>query len=187
MTLPDLPFVVIRHGETNANREGWIAGRIEAQLTQAGQRAAHSLSDREWPEEIVLFVSPQQRAQLTAQLAFPQRPLITLDGLRERDWGVFEGRPLAEAPPREATPDKGEPWADMIARVAAAITQAQAEAAGALPVLVAHSGVIRAARHLTYGSAHGPTPANTTPYLFTPLTGDWRETELATQDAIFQT
>ena len=181
--LPRLPFIVIRHGETDANRDGWIAGRIEAQLTQPGCAAAQDLARWQWPAEIALFVSPQKRARQTAQLAFPNRQFVTLDGLRERDWGVFEGRPLAQAPPRETTPEAGEAWADMIARVAAAITQAQEMAAGAHPVLVAHSGVIRAARHLTCGSAHGPSPVNTTPYLFAPHADSWRETLLRGTEA----
>ena len=178
MTLPHLPFIVIRHGETDANRDGWIAGRIEAQLTQAGRAAAQGLAQWHWPANIALFVSPQHRARQTAQLAFPNRQFVTLEGLRERDWGVYEGRPVVQAPPRETTPEAGEAWAAMIARVAAAITQAQELAAGAHPVLVAHSGVIRAARHLTCGSAHGGAPANTTPYLFEPHAGRWRETLL---------
>jgi probable phosphoglycerate mutase len=71
----------------------------------------------------------------------------------------------------------------MVARVAAAITQAQELSGGARPVLVAHSGVIRAARHLTCGSAHGASPINTTPYLFAPHADSWRETVLRGRDA----
>jgi len=187
MTLPKLtfaalPFVVIRHGETDANRDGLVAGRIEAQLTQTGGAAAQALAGWIWPREIALFSSPQQRARDTAGLAFPQRTPILLEDLRERDWGVFEGRPIAELPPREETPEGGESWPQMLARVARAVAQAQEQAKGALPILVAHSGVIRAVRHLTSGSPHGPSAANTTPYLFAPISNGWQEQKLTEKD-----
>lgn len=171
-------FVIIRHGQTDANRDGTIAGRIEAQLTQEGRDGAAKLSNWHWPKQIALFVSPQQRAQETASLAFPTQTIITLEGLRERDWGVFEGRPVSEALHRETTPDDGEAWADVIARVAAEVSHAQSQSSDVLPVFVAHSGVIRAVRALTGGTAHGPSPANTTPYLFTPTQCSWTETRL---------
>ncbi|SIO30084.1 histidine phosphatase family protein [Vannielia litorea] len=178
MTLPLQPFVVIRHGQTDANRDGRIAGRIEAQLTDTGRAAARALAGRAWPARLAVFSSPQQRARETAKLAFPHHAAWVLDGLRERDWGQFEGRPIAEAPPRLETPEGGEAWQAVIDRVAAAVAEAALRAEGHLPVLVAHSGVIRALRQITGGSAHGPSPANTTPCLFTPSGGAWRETTL---------
>ena len=179
---PPLPFVVIRHGETDANRDALVAGRIEAQLTPAGRAAAQALAGWIWPREIALFSSPQHRARDTAGLAFPQRTPILLEDLRERDWGIFEGRPIAELPPREETPEGGEPWPQMLARVSRALAQAQAQAKGAPPILVAHSGVIRAVRHLTSGSPHGPSAANTTPYLFAPDAHGWKEQKLTEKD-----
>lgn len=176
MKLPRKRFVIIRHGETDANRDGLIAGRTEAQLTQQGHQDASGLCDWHWPREIAVFVSPQQRAQETARLGFPNAEIVTLDGLRERDWGIFEGRPIAEAPARVDTPEDGEAWGLMLFRVAREIEVAQSLASGALPVLVAHSGVIRAVRELTGGTAHGPSPANTLPYLFTPSPDGWTET-----------
>ncbi len=179
---PPLPFVVIRHGETDANRDALVAGRIEAQLTPAGRAAAQALAGWIWPREIALFSSPQQRARDTAGLAFPLRTPILLEDLRERDWGIFEGRPIAELPPREETPEGGEPWPQMLARVSRALAQAQEQAKGALPILVAHSGVIRAVRHLTSGSPRGPSAANTTPYLFAPDAHGWKEQKLTEKD-----
>ncbi len=179
---PPLPFVVIRHGETDANRDALVAGRIEAQLTPAGRAAAQALAGWIWPREIALFSSPQQRARDTAGLAFPLRTPILLEDLQERDWGLFEGRPIAHLPPREETPEGGEPWPQMLARVSRAVAQAQAQAKGALPILVAHSGVIRAVRHLTSGSPHGPSAANTAPYLFAPAAHGWQEQKLPEKD-----
>ncbi|MGJ8546540.1 MAG: histidine phosphatase family protein [Sulfitobacter sp.] len=182
MTLPTRPFILIRHGQTDANRDGRIAGVTEAQLTDNGRACAAALQNWPWPSALAVFASPQQRALETAALAFPGHDLTPLPGLRERDWGVFENRPVAELPPRETTPEGGEAWDDMLSRVAAALHRAVHLAADNLPVLVAHSGVIRAARHLTGGTAHGPSPDNTTPYLFAPSPTGWRETKLTQKD-----
>jgi probable phosphoglycerate mutase len=176
--LPSRAFVVIRHGQTDANRDGVIAGRTEAQLTETGRAAARRLAQWRWPA-MALFVSPQARARETAALAFPEAPARVIAGLRERDWGRLEGRPLCELPPREATPEAGEGWQAFCTRVGQALAAGLGAApAGRLPVFVAHSGVIRATRRLTGGSHRGPSPPNTTPLLYAPTPAGWTETEL---------
>lgn len=173
--LPDRAFILIRHGETDANRAGLIAGRIEAQLTDQGRAEAAALARLDWPAEPLIFVSPQDRARETAALGFPGRAAQVVEGLRERDWGVLEGRSFDAMIPREDTPDKGEAWADMLARVHAALLGALQDPRDGLPVLVAHSGTIRAVRRLTGGSEHGARAANATPILFTPAAGQWAD------------
>nr|WP_240989505.1 histidine phosphatase family protein [Salipiger mangrovisoli] len=173
---------MIRHGQTDANRDGLIAGRIEARLTGEGRAAAARLADWPWPGSLALYVSPQDRARHTARLAFPGLAFRVLPGLRERDWGRYEGHPVATLPPREATPEGGESFAALLARVAASITEGLAASGEALPVFVAHSGVIRAARALTGGTAHGPSAANTTPLLFRPCPAGWQNSQLSRKD-----
>ena len=171
-------FLVIRHGQTDANRDGLIAGRTEAQLTAAGRAAARSLAAWNWPR-MALFASPQKRAQETAALAFPGVAMTLIEGLRERDWGIHEGRPVSELPAREATPEAGEGWAAFCDRVKAALLEGfAATPEGVLPVFVAHSGVIRATRASTGGTPHGPSPRNTTPLIYEPGPEGWSETEL---------
>lgn len=179
MTFPARRFIIIRHGETDANRDGYIAGRIEAQLTEDGRAGAKALSGWEWPE-LRLFVSPQQRAQETAMLAFPAHPITTIEGLRERNWGVFEGRPLHDLPPRDGCPEDGEAWDDLVQRVQAALIEGlEATPPEVLAVFVAHSGVIRATRKLLGHSPYGPSPANTRPMLYVPEGAEWREIALS--------
>lgn len=180
--LPPRAFVLIRHGQTDANRDGIIAGRREAMLTETGRAAALALAGWRWPDGLALFASPQARARETAALAFPGRAVTLIAGLRERDWGALEGRPIAELTPREATPPGGEGWYAMRDRVARALTEAIDAAGPALPVLVAHSGVIRAARALTGGAHDGPSAPNTLPLLFAPRDGGWHETTLNEKD-----
>jgi broad specificity phosphatase PhoE len=168
----DRPFVLIRHGQTDANRDGIIAGRLEAQLTEAGREAAEALAALPWEGPLAVFSSPQKRAHQTAALAFPEADILLHEGLRERSWGDLEGRPTGLQTPREATPPGGESWAELQARVAATITDCLTRSPrGHLTVLVAHSGIIRATRAVTGGDAGGPSPANTLPLLFAPLGG----------------
>lgn len=169
--LPQLPyrdFCLIRHGETTANRDGKIAGRTDVALTETGRQQARALAQFPWPEQKRVFTSALSRAIETASLAFPQETLTQLPELNERDWGIFENRPLEELPPRDSPPPQGESWADMIHRVQRALWQCDAAAGAALPILVCHSGVIRATRLLCghHDLANGTRPPNATPLFF---------------------
>jgi broad specificity phosphatase PhoE len=176
--LPQRPFALIRHGETHANRNRTIAGRTEARLTPEGRRAAASIAGKSFGQPIMVFTSPQARARETAMLAFPSLTANVVEDLRERDWGIFEGCPIAELPLRTSTPDGGESWEAMLARMAAAIGHCIDLAGGNLPVIVAHSGVVRAARALTGHDATGPSAPNTVPLLYAPASGSWHEQPL---------
>ncbi|WP_323775850.1 histidine phosphatase family protein [Leisingera sp.] len=164
--LPSHSFCLIRHGETTANADAIIAGVTDVPLTQIGRDQARALSQRMWPEPIAVYCSPMTRAQHTTQLAFPRRRFEVHGGLRERDWGVFEGRPLNEQPAREDTPDQGESWPDFLMRVQTVIAEICAASQGTLPVLVCHSGIIRAARVLWTTGDVGQRPPNAKPLLF---------------------
>ncbi|MDP2579962.1 histidine phosphatase family protein [Shimia thalassica] len=164
--LPSRSFCLIRHGETTANAAEIIAGVTDVPLTQMGCDQARALSNRLWPEPIALYASPMSRAQRTAGLAFPHRTFELHDGLRERDWGVFEGQPLSNQPVREDTPDRGESWPDMLMRVQTTIIEICAASEAALPVMVCHSGIIRAARVLWTTGDVGQRPPNAMPVLF---------------------
>lgn len=164
--LPSQDFCLIRHGETTANANAIIAGVTDVPLTQLGRDQARALAQTEWPKQIAIYASPMSRAQDTARLAFPGQHFKLHSGLRERDWGIFEGRPLSEQPVREDTPDQGESWSDMIVRVHTAITEICAASQRRLPILICHSGIIRAARILWTTGDAGQRPPNATPLLF---------------------
>jgi probable phosphoglycerate mutase len=180
--LPHKDFCLIRHGQTEANRDGRVAGRTEAQLTSEGRAAAVALTKLDWPAGIVLFTSPQDRARDTARLAFPGHVATVVEDLRERNWGFYEGRSVADLPPRTETPTDGEAWADVLARSARALHLCLMQADEAMPVIIAHSGIIRAARALTGGDFDGPSAANAAPLLFAHRSGHWQERSLCASD-----
>ncbi len=172
--LPARPFVLIRHGETTANRDQIIAGRLDVALTEKGRAQALALQRLRWDQPLALFSSPLSRARDTAALGFPGQTVTLHPDLRERDWGDFEGCALSDLPPREATPEGGEGWRAMILRVHAALTTCLIEAGPALPVMICHSGVIRATRLLTGQASVGDRAPNARPLHYRP-TGDHHE------------
>ncbi|WP_417815832.1 histidine phosphatase family protein [Thalassospira alkalitolerans] len=181
---PKVPFVFIRHGETDANKAGIIAGSTEPPLNDTGREQARAIAPLmalgKWQ---ALYVSPQDRARQTADLVMPGYDPHILDGLRERHWGDLEGRPVTELCPRFETPPDGEGFDAMCQRVSFAMQQALSEVSDRLTVVVAHSGVARCILYMTGFDAEGPRMANATPILFRPTATDW-EYENLTEDLI---
>lgn len=179
MILPKRSFCLIRHGETVANRDGKIAGHWDVDLTAKGLAEAKQLQQYQWPQQVVLYASPLKRAQQTAQLGFLGHEPLLDSKLKERNWGALEGQDLAQLCPRQHTPPNGEPWADFVARKHGALTRILLRSAAGLPVIVAHSGTIRAVRFLLGLAFDGPSPANGQPLYYTPAgQQDWREHQL---------
>lgn len=90
---------LVRHGESTANAEGWLAGWVDAPLTARGEAQAHALQPQlsAWaPERIV--TSTLERAWRTASLAWPHAapPIERHAALRERHIGAWERVPRAE-------------------------------------------------------------------------------------------
>jgi len=181
---PKLPFVFIRHGETDANRAGIIAGSTEPPLNETGREQARAIAplmaQAKWQ---AVYVSPQDRARTTASLVMPDYNAKVLDGLRERHWGDLEGRPIAELCPRFDTPPNGEGFDAMCQRVSFAMQQALAAVSDDLTVIVAHSGVARCVLYMTGFEADGPRVPNATPILFRPGNDGW-EYEYLTETLI---
>jgi probable phosphoglycerate mutase len=151
-------IIAIRHGETAWNVDSRIQGHLDIPLNDVGRaqaaRAAAALADESVQ---AIYASDLLRAYETAQaiaqtLALP----VQIDkGLREREFGVFQGRTFAEieaeAPElamrwrkREPdfSPEGGESlnvFRDRIVQTASALASAHL---GQQIVLVAHGGVM---------------------------------------------
>ena len=89
-----------RHGETEYNVQGVVQGVVNSNLTARGAADAQALG-RGFAKAGVTFDSAYssdlQRAADTAQLALAaadiQRPVTQLSGLREQNFGLFDGQP----------------------------------------------------------------------------------------------
>ena len=141
---------LLRHGATACNDERRYQGRLDVPLSARGLAALRRADF----DPGVVYVSPMLRAKQTAAVLFPEAELVEVPGLREMDFGAFEGRSaqeMADDPAYRAwveggctgqTPG-GESRADFDRRVCgafAALTDAALDAGEDGLVILAHGG-----------------------------------------------
>ncbi|HQZ32548.1 MAG TPA: histidine phosphatase family protein [Arenimonas sp.] len=153
-------ILAIRHGETAWNVDTRIQGQLDVGLNEVGRRQAELAARHLADEDLAaVYSSDLQRAQDTAQaLARAQRSGLVVQadtGLRERRFGVFEGKTFAEIDAehpelalrwKRREPDFGAPGgetlAEFYARCVATATRLAAAHAGQTIALVTHGGVL---------------------------------------------
>lgn len=86
-----MEVILIRHGTTQGNRERRFIGRLDVPLAPEGEELARSTAALLPPVDH-LYVSPMLRTRRTAELLWPGVERTLVDGLRETDFGPFEGR-----------------------------------------------------------------------------------------------
>jgi probable phosphoglycerate mutase len=85
-------LIVIRHGETDWNRQQRFQGQIDVPLNAAGRRQAARLAPRLAGEAFdVVVASDLQRARATAEAAVNGRAIEADPLWREQSFGVLEG------------------------------------------------------------------------------------------------
>jgi broad specificity phosphatase PhoE len=101
---------LIRHAETEYNREGRVQGYTESPLSDLGREQAGRLRGRLSGVRIgMAAASPSGRAVDTARIALDGSvPIATYEGLREMNLGVWEGRVAAEL--KKAYPEEVKMW-----------------------------------------------------------------------------
>jgi broad specificity phosphatase PhoE len=143
----------VRHGESTANAEGWLAGHRDAPLTERG--IAQAMALRETLRGIApqrVLTSDLQRAWRTALLAWEERrPAVQrTPHLRERHLGAWEGEVIAELHARggmdvlktwDESPPGGESHRTLSLRVARLLAEVDD---GKDTLIFAHGGLIRA-------------------------------------------
>ena len=82
-------ILMIRHGMTPGNKLRQYIGRTDEPLSQEGRDA---LAELHYPNAERVYISPMIRCRQTAEILFPGAELVVYDGLREMDFGHFEGR-----------------------------------------------------------------------------------------------
>lgn len=87
-----MEIYLLRHGETQYNREGRYQGLRDIPLSPEG--AAALCPAEVFPKTV--YVSPLTRARETARRIFPGAEQVVLEGLQELDLGEFEGRTAQE-------------------------------------------------------------------------------------------
>ncbi|MFF8292520.1 bifunctional RNase H/acid phosphatase [Streptomyces sp. NPDC016309] len=163
-------FVLLRHGETALTPEKRFSGSggTDPDLSPAGRRQADAvaaaLAARGTVQEIVS--SPLARCRQTAAVVAARLGLDVRidDGLRETDFGAWEGLTFAEVRERypdeldawlaspKAAPSGGESFAAVARRVAAARDRLTARHAGRTVLLVTHVTPIKTLVRLALGA-----------------------------------
>jgi probable phosphoglycerate mutase len=166
------PFYYLRHGETEANAAGTIAGSLDVDLTPLGReqarRAARALARA---PITAIYASPLKRARETAQPIAEalDLPVHVVDEIAERNWGELEGLPR-HSHVRGEKPAGAESTESFTRRVLSGCARIDA----AVPLVVAHSGVFRVlCRTLDIVETEGPV-ANCLPLRFEPVDGGWK-------------
>jgi 2,3-bisphosphoglycerate-dependent phosphoglycerate mutase len=157
-------LILVRHGETEWNREGRIQGHSDSALTPEGIAQAHAMGARLHANLGVepihaVIASDLTRAALTARaIATPIGHDITFDNsIRERAFGVAEGKTYAEidrdhpemfSRERETDPDftapGGESRNEFHTRITTALQRIASANVGRNVLVVTHGGVIAA-------------------------------------------
>jgi len=173
-------FIFVRHGESVANREGLVAGRLDSPLTERGRDQAREAAEllAAHPPACI-WTGTASRVRETAWIIGARFRLEPREaaGLRERDWGALEGRPLRERPLTGAADLAigGESWEDYRRISLAALAGIE----GPAPVLiVGHSGNYRVLREVLFRNTDQERIPNALPVLFERRAGGWRETFL---------
>ena len=155
-------IVLIRHGQTDWNREERLQGATDVPLNDAGRQEARAVAAHLRGGAIpwdVLVSSPLGRAVETARIIGAVLGLElagTCAELVERGFGIHEGSTLAglEAQARERILAEGEP-ADAVARRGlSALRRIRAEHPGRNVLVVAHGSLIRLTVSELNGEAH---------------------------------
>ncbi|HEX5513616.1 MAG TPA: histidine phosphatase family protein, partial [Gammaproteobacteria bacterium] len=100
-------LIFCRHGETESNAGGWLAGSLDVDLTKRGRAQAAEVAQLLRNEPVVaIYSSPLRRARDTAKViaAVLGLPVVTVAGLQERHWGVLEGGAFPSDITREEVP-----------------------------------------------------------------------------------
>ncbi|MEO8121865.1 MAG: histidine phosphatase family protein [Rhodoferax sp.] len=151
-------IIAIRHGETAWNVDTRIQGQLDIGLNETGRQQARRVARALADESIqAIYASDLRRAWDTAHAIASATggALHAHKGLRERGFGVFQGKTFPEieaAWPEQArhwrkrdphwAPEGGESLAAMHQRITRTANELAARHLGEQIVLVAHGGVL---------------------------------------------
>jgi broad specificity phosphatase PhoE len=163
------PLVLVRHGESTWNELRLVQGQNDdAQLTDRGRQQAADVATTFERRDFDLIVSSDLRraAETAAVLAEVLGLAVVSDALlRERDFGVAEGGPLADLSAElsgidhgvvtndDVSPEGGETLRALRARAGRFLELRQDRWAGERLLIVTHGGTMRALRSCYEGRA----------------------------------
>ncbi len=163
MKEPMTTLYLVRHGETEWNRQRRIQGSTDIPLNDTGRQQAELtgqlLTRRHWD---AIFTSPLSRTLETAQIIARVNGLaepIPMPSIVERQYGDAEGLDWDEVQtrfPGDTEVPGRESREDVTARVVPALIELASRQSGQSLIVVSHGGVIRSVlSHVDPGVDHG--------------------------------
>lgn len=163
-------IIAVRHGETSWNAAARIQGQMDVGLNDTGRWQARRVGEALAGEQITaVYSSDLGRAHQTAQSIAQATgiPVVPDEGLRERSFGIFEGKTFDEIHetwpehaqnwrkriPEWQPPEGGESLLELRERVTRTMHSLAARHPGQQIVVVAHGGVLDALYRIATGQA----------------------------------
>jgi 2,3-bisphosphoglycerate-dependent phosphoglycerate mutase len=146
-------LLLVRHGETDWNAEGRLQGHTDRPLNEYGRRQAAALAERLADDGIdAVYSSDLSRARETADIVAGRLglPVVLEPGLREKNWGSWEGLTPLE---RDAVEYVGESTEAHRERTLRALREIAEQHPGARVLVVTHGGSMRRAQAAVTGFA----------------------------------
>jgi probable phosphoglycerate mutase len=152
-------IIAVRHGETSWNVDARMQGQLDIGLNDTGRWQARRVGEALASEDITaVYSSDLGRAHETAQAVAQVAgiPVVADEGLRERSFGIFEGKTFDEIHetwpdhahnwrkriPEWQPPEGGESLLELRERVTRTMHELAARHPGEQIVVVAHGGVL---------------------------------------------
>jgi broad specificity phosphatase PhoE len=154
-------LLLVRHGETDWNRDGIWQGWADPPLNATGRAQARALADqlRDAPFDAV-YSSDLRRARETAEIVADPHgvPVVADPGLREIDIGAWSGLTRAQIEARFPDGERpgGETREQHAARVVAAVERIAREHPGGRVLVVSHGGTFRRIAELLSDEPYRP-------------------------------
>jgi broad specificity phosphatase PhoE len=158
-------LILVRHGETDWNRDGRWQGGSDTSLNELGREQARALAERLDGEIDVIYSSDLARARETAEIVAAKlgREVRVDPRLRERGFGSWEGLTMPEIEQRftdayrrwsageGAGADDAEPFETFSARVNDFLADVLRLHPGEEVLVISHGGSIRVIHALAAG------------------------------------
>lgn len=162
-----MKIYLVRHGETESNKNHKHLGRTDEPLNEAGLQQANTVAEELADKDFnVIFCSPLKRAVETAKIIASKinTPVVEKDELMERDYGslsgssyetfaatMIKGRSLKDidsAQEYDYRPYGGESVSDVKQRFMHFISEVKEKYSDKMILVVAHGGILKLAHKL---------------------------------------